>query len=107
MLTSMEDTEMERRTRASAFAIAGVNFLAPVFVGAVMGMPLLLYELGVFGDFGAAAMISSVLGIGIIFVAGYYIGTLGRRSPWVRALRMSVVATLAFGALLLFERALL
>jgi len=107
MLTSMEDTEVERRTKASALAIAGVNFLAPVFVAAVMGAPLLLYELGIISDFGDAATISSALGIGIIFAAGYYIGTLGKKSPWVRALRMSVVALLAFGALLLFERAFL
>ena len=106
MLSSMEDTELERRTRASAFAMAAVNFLAPVFVAVVMGTPLLLYEVEVILDFHTAATVSSALGIGIIFVAGYYLGTLGRKRPWLRAIRMSVIALLAFGTLVLFEQLL-
>lgn len=104
MLSSMEDTEIERKARVSAYAVATVNFFAPVFVAIVMGTPLLLFDAGVIGDFGAAAMLSSILGIGIIFGAGYYLGTLGRGRPWLRAVRMSVIALLAFGALIMFEQ---
>lgn len=104
MLSSMQDTEIERRTRASAYAVAGVNFMAPVFVAIIMGTPLLLYEAEIIGDFRLAAMLSSVLGISIIFAAGYYLGALGRTRPWLRAVRMSVIALLAFGALVLFEQ---
>jgi len=104
MLSSMEDTAVERKARASAYAVATINFFAPVFVAIVMGTPLLLFDAGVIGDFGTAAMISSILGICIIFVAGYYLGTLGRKRPWLRAVRMSVIALLAFGALVLFEQ---
>jgi len=106
MLSSMEDTELERRTQASAFAVAAVNFLAPVLVAIVMGTPLLLYEVEVIRDFRTAAIVSSVLGISIIFAAGYYLGALGRKRPWLRAVRMSVIALLAFGALILFEQLL-
>lgn len=106
MLSSMKDTELERRTQASAFAVAAVNFLAPVFVAIVMGTPLILYEVEVIRDFRMAATISSVLGISIIFAAGYYLGVLGRKRPWLRAVRMSVIALLAFGALVLFDRLL-
>ena len=104
MLSSMEDTEIERKARVSAYAVATVNFFAPVFVAIVMGTPLLLFDAGVIGDFGAAATLSSILGIGIIFGAGYYLGTLGRGRPWLRATRMSVIALLAFGALIMFEQ---
>ena len=106
MLSSMEDTAIERKARFSAYAVATVNFFAPVFVAIVMGTPLLLFDAGVIGDFGAAAMLSSILGIGIIFGAGYYLGTLGRGRPWLRATRMSVIALLAFGALILFDQLL-
>ena len=106
MLSSMEDTAIERKARFSAYAVATVNFFAPVFVAIVMGTPLLLFDAGVIGDFGAAAILSSILGIGIIFGAGYYLGTLGRGRPWLRATRMSVIALLAFGALILFDQLL-
>jgi predicted membrane protein (TIGR00267 family) len=103
-LSSVEGTEIERKARASAYAVATINFFAPVFVAIVMGTPLLLFEMGVIVDFSVAALISSVLGICIIFGAGYCLGTLGRGRPWLRATRMSVIAVLAFGALILFER---
>jgi len=106
MLSSMQDTDTERRTRAAAYAVATVNFLAPVFVAIVMGTPLLLYEVEIIRDFHMAAALSSVLGICIIFAAGYYLGSLGRKRPWLRAVRMSVIALLAFGALVLFEQLL-
>lgn len=106
MLSSVEGTEIERKARVSAYAVATVNFFAPVFVAIVMGTPLLLFEGGFIGDFSVAAALSSVLGIGIIFSAGYYLGTLGRGRPWLRAVRMSVIAVLAFGALILFEQLL-
>lgn len=105
-LSSVEGTEVERKARISAYAVAITNFFAPVFVAIVMGTPLLLYEAELISDFGIAATISSILGIGIIFGAGYYLGTLGRGRPWLRAVRMSVIAVLAFGALVLFERLL-
>ena len=106
MLSSVEGTEIERKARVSAYAVAMANFFAPVLVALIMGTPLLLYEAALISDFGAAAMLSSILGIGIIFGAGYYLGTLGRGRPWLRAVRMSVIAALAFGALVLFERLL-
>lgn len=106
MLSSVEGTEIERKARVSAYAVAMTNFFAPVLVALIMGTPLLLYEADLISDFGAAAAVSSTLGIGIIFGAGYYLGTLGRGRPWLRAVRMSVIAALAFGALVLFERLL-
>jgi predicted membrane protein (TIGR00267 family) len=105
-LSSVEGTVVERKARTSAYAVAITNFLAPVFVAVIMGTPLLLYEAELISDFGVAATLSSILGIGIIFGAGYYLGTLGRGRPWLRAVRMSVIAVLAFGALVLFERLL-
>ena len=106
MLSSVEGTEIERKAKVSAYAVAMANFFAPVLVAIIMGTPLLFYEAGLISDFGAAAILSSILGIGIIFAAGYYLGTLGRGRPWLRAVRMTVIAVLAFGALVLFERLL-
>jgi len=61
MLSSMKDTEMERRARAAAYAVATVNFLAPVFVAIVMGTPILLHGAEVISDFRTAATLRASL----------------------------------------------
>ena len=105
LLSPLRDTEVGKRMRASRFALAAVNFSAPLVVGALTGTPLLLHQAGVIPDFAAAALASSVISLGIIFSAGYYLGTLTRR-PWLRAVRMSAFALLTFLILILLDRLL-
>lgn len=107
MLSSMSDTDISRGLRASRLAISGVNFAAPLIVASITSIPLFLYRAGWLGDFLAASIVSSVLAIGIIFGAGYFLGHLSGRKPWRKAIRMSAVALLTFAALLVLERTLL
>lgn len=106
MLSRLDNTGISRDLRTSRTAVAFVNFLAPLVVAGVMSLPLLLFVYGVLPTFQVAAAASSVLGVAIIFSAGYYLGRLTGRNPWIKASRMSVVALLTFGALLAIENLL-
>ena len=106
MLSSMRDTQIARRIRASRLATAGVNFLAPIFVALVTTIPILAYQARILSDFVLASAISSTLALCIILAAGYYLGKLTGRRPWRKAIRMTVVAVLTFAALLAIEHLL-
>jgi len=107
MLTSLaKNTDEARRIRRSGYAKALVNFLAPLVIALVTGLPILLFEAGVLTEFIAAAAVSAVLGMGIIFGTGFYLGVLSGRKPLIRALRMTGVAILTFALLVVLQRAL-
>jgi len=103
MLTSMEDSDLPRSLRATRMAVAFVNFLTPLLVASIASVPLLTYEAGLLPDFLVASAVSGAIGVGIIFGSGYYLGRLSRKTPWRKAVRMSVIAVLTFAALFLIE----
>jgi len=105
LLSPLKDTDVGRRARGSRLVIALVNFSAPLVVAGTMGTPLILHQAGLIPSIATAALVSSALGVGIIFAAGYYLGTLTRR-PWLRAVRMVLIALVTFIVLVLLERAL-
>lgn len=106
MLSRLDNTGISRDLRISRIAVASVNFLAPLVVASITSVPLLLFRFGLLPSFLVAAAASSVAGIGIIFAAGFFLGKLTGRRPWVKAGRMSLVAVLTFGALLAIENLL-
>jgi len=103
MLKSLEDTIIPRSLRMSRYATSLVNFLAPLFVAFVTSLPLLMFQARLLTEFSVAAGASSGLGLGIIFVSGYYLGKLSGKKPWKKAVRMTIVALLTFGVLLALE----
>jgi len=106
MLSPIAETDVGRRIRRAGRAKTLVNFLAPLLVASITGTPIVLFEVGIVGEFFLAALVSGALGIGIIFVTGYYLGVLSGRRPWWKALRMSGIAILTFAVLVLIQRAL-
>ncbi len=106
MLSPLRETEVGEGLRGSRFATSFVNFLAPLAVAAVTGTPILLLKAGIVAELVTAATISSALAIALIFATGYYLGTLTGRRPWRKAVRMSIIAILTFGGLLLLDRLL-
>lgn len=104
MLSPLRDTHLEQGLRLSRIATSFVNFSAPLVVAAVTGLPILLYERGVLGDFFLAASVSSALGLGIVFATGYFLGTLTGRGPWRKAARMTLIALGTFGVLVGVQR---
>jgi len=103
LLRSLDDTAIPRSMRLSRRATTLVNFLAPLLVAGVAILPLLLFQARYLEDFGIAAGVSSGLCVLIIFVSGYLLGRLTGRRPWMRAVRMSIVALLTFAVLLAIE----
>jgi predicted membrane protein (TIGR00267 family) len=106
MLSPMRHTQIARRLRSARIAVAGVNFLAPIFVALVTTAPILMHQARILPDFLVASALSGALALGIILVAGYYLGKLTGRKPWRKAIRMSSLALLTFGALLAIEHLL-
>jgi VIT1/CCC1 family predicted Fe2+/Mn2+ transporter len=106
MLSPMGNTGLSRELRASRIAIAIVNFLAPIAVASITSIPLVLLRVGLLPSYSVAAAASGFAGVSIIFAAGYSLGKLTHRTPWFKALRMSVVALLTFGGLFLLQNVL-
>ena len=106
MLRTLQETDLGRQMRASTYATAIVNFCAPLVVAALTGTPIFLHQEGVIPDFGTAALSSTIIAVGIIFLAGYHLGSLSGRRPWAKAFRMSTVALLTFTVLVVLERVL-
>ena len=106
MLSPLKDTEVDLAIRASRYAVSFVNFLAPLIVAGITATPILLFRAGVLPNLSTAAWISSLLAMGIIFAAGYFLGSLSGRRPWRKAVRMTAVAALTFAVLLTIERVL-
>lgn len=106
MLSPMKDTGISRELRAAGVATAVVNFLAPIAVAGVTSVPLVLFRVGLVPSFSIAAAASGFGGVSIIFAAGYSLGKLTHRKPWIKAIRMSIVALLTFGGLFLLQNLL-
>ena len=93
MLRSMEETHIGRSSRSSIYLIALVNFMAPIFTGAVILAPFLVFSAV---DIGTAAWMAVGFAITLLFVTGFLMGRYGKRSPWIQALRMALVGVGAF-----------
>jgi len=106
LLSPLADTGISRDLRALRIAMAVVNFLAPLAVASITSVPLLLFHFGILPSFSVAATASGIAGVSIIFIAGYSLGKLTHRSPWFKAIRMSIVALVTFGGLVLLENLL-
>lgn len=106
MLSSMRNTQIARRLQSSRLAVAGVNFLAPIFVALVTTIPIFAYQARLLPDFVFASAVSSGLALCILFAAGYYLGKRTGRRPWRKATRMTVVAILTFAGLIAVQNLL-
>lgn len=104
MLAPLSDTEIGRGMVARRMLTSLVNFSAPLLVAGITSTPILLFDIGVIPSFGTAALLSSGLGLAIVFAAGFYLGRLTPRSPWLKAIRMTLVALLTFAVLVALER---
>ncbi len=93
MLRSLEDTHIERASRASVFLIAFINFLAPVISGAVILSSFLLV---VPKDLTLAAWTAIGLAIVMLFVTGFALGRTTERNPLLQGFRMAIIGMVAF-----------
>lgn len=94
MLSSVDETDLGRTSRASIIIIALVNSLAPLLAGAVTLAPFLILP---GNDIVYAAEVSITLAISILFVTGYFMGRMANRNPWIKGGRMALIGLIAFG----------
>ncbi len=93
MLRSLDDTHIDRASRASVVLIAFINFLAPVIAGAIILSAFLL----IFPqDLVAAAWTAIALAIAMLFVTGFALGRTTQRNPLLQGMRMAVIGIVAF-----------
>lgn len=93
MLRSLDDTHIERASRASVVVIAFINFLAPLISGAVILSAFLIFSPS---DLVAAAWTAIVLAIAMLFVTGFVLGRTTDRNPLLQGARMAIIGVVAF-----------
>lgn len=95
MFRNLEETAIARSARKTVAVVSLVNFVTPMALFSVTVFPFLLSALRIIG-IRFAAWLSIALSLGILFVAGAYLGRLGKRNPWVKGLRMLALGIVAF-----------
>ncbi|MEM2111986.1 MAG: hypothetical protein QXX08_08955 [Candidatus Bathyarchaeia archaeon] len=93
LFRKLDETTIAKSGRTATVVISLLNFLTPLTSCAITVFPFLIALPGLIGV-KFAAWLSIALDLGILFLAGTYLGRLGKRNPWVKGIRM-----LAFGAL--------
>ncbi|MFX1300616.1 MAG: VIT1/CCC1 transporter family protein [Promethearchaeota archaeon] len=76
-------------SRASSFVIvtsALVDGVAPLITGLVCLIPIIIAALGIIA-WNLAVLISSIIGLIILFILGFYIGRAARMNPWFQGLQ--------------------
>lgn len=94
MLSSVDETDLGKTSRASIILISMVNSLAPLLAGGVTLAPFLILPAS---EIVYAAELSITLAISILFVTGYFMGRMANKNPWVKGSRMAIIGLIAFG----------
>ncbi len=103
LFRELQDTVLTQDYRTYAIILSVVNFFTPLICCGILIMPLVLASLGVI-DIIAAAWCSIFLGLMILFIAGTYLGRMGRGNALVKGLRMVIFGGIAFGIGFLIQR---
>lgn len=95
LFRSLKETAIARSSRYVVAVTSLLNFLTPLALCLFTVFPFLLASFGAIG-IRLAAWISVTLAMGILFLAGAYLGRLAKRNPWTKGLRMLAFGVLAF-----------
>ncbi len=94
MLSSVDETDLGKTSRASIIIISLANSCAPLLAGAITITPFLVFSAA---DIVTAAEVSITLALSILFVTGYFMGRIANKNPWFKGLRMATIGLIAFG----------
>jgi predicted membrane protein (TIGR00267 family) len=95
LFRELNNTKIEEEAKTATSIISLINFITPLASCATIAFPFLLVSLGIL-DIRMAPWISVGLAMGIIFLAGAYLGRVGRTNPWIKGLKMVAFGFLAF-----------
>lgn len=95
LFRELDDTTITQNYRTYAIILAVVNFFTPFLCCGILIIPMIIVKLQLL-TITIAAWISVTLALGILFVAGTYLGRLGKRNPFVKGIRMVIFGVTAF-----------
>lgn len=95
MFRKLDGTDIETSSKVTTAIIALMNSLTPLFSFAILVSPFILVLLRVLNLL-LAGWISIILALTELFVVGAYLGRLGRKSPYIKGLRMLLFGLIAF-----------
>ena len=95
LFRKLDKTIIVRSARTAAILISLFNFLTPLASCTLTAFPFLVASLGML-EVRLAAWLSITLDLGILFLAGAYLGKIGKKKAWIKGLRMLTFGILAF-----------
>jgi len=95
LFRKLDETTISRSGRTATLVISLFNFLTPLTSCTVTAFPFLIAWSGLL-EVKFAAWLSIASDLAILFLAGTYLGRLGKRNPWVKGMRMLAFDILAF-----------
>jgi predicted membrane protein (TIGR00267 family) len=95
LFLNLDNSIIAENYKTYALLLSSVNFLTPLTCCGILLLPFVISLLG-FLDVIVAAWISVTLALGLIFVAGTYLGRGGKTNPFLKGLRMALFGVVAF-----------
>jgi predicted membrane protein (TIGR00267 family) len=95
LFRELDNTKIEEEAKTATSIISLINFLTPLASCVAVAFPFLLVSLGIL-DIRMAPWLSVGSAMGIIFLAGAYLGRIGKTNPWLKGLKMVAFGFLAF-----------
>ncbi len=95
LFTDLTDTNIERTAKSTIILATLINFATPLFSFSITIIPFIFVAIGLIEIF-VAACFSVVLALSTLFVAGVYLGRIGKTNPYLKGLRMVVFGIVAF-----------
>jgi predicted membrane protein (TIGR00267 family) len=95
MLIDLENTAVDKKMKSITKIAMVVNFLTPIFSCIVTILPFVFVALHIL-EINFASWLSVTLALSILFVAGVYLGKIGKNNPWIKGLRMTGFGIIAF-----------
>ena len=95
LFRKLDNTMITKNYKTYAIILAVVNFFTPLMCCSIIIIPLLLATIQLL-ETTTASWISVTLALGILFVAGTYMGRLGKQNPLIKGLRMVIFGVAAF-----------
>jgi len=95
LFTNLKDTTIEKTAKYTIVLATLINFATPLASCAITITPFIFVSAGAL-ETSSAAWISVVLALSTLFVAGVYMGRVGKTNPYKKGLRMVAFGLLAF-----------
>jgi predicted membrane protein (TIGR00267 family) len=95
LFTDLKDTSIQKTAKYTILIATLINFATPLFSCAVTITPFILVAMGIL-RLNIAGWMSVVLALSTLFVAGVYMGRIGKTNPYKKGLRMVAFGVLAF-----------